>query len=217
APKPLAKAGAWLEEKSEPVVPDDFDQGEKPFIRPFMIEMADDHYELVPSRARELLGWRPEHSIRETLPKMVEALKADPAGWYAANGLTPPPWLAAAAARADAPDDPEELRAGHEAEFKAAHAAFIWAPFLNIALGAWLVVNPWLAGYESIWMRWSDVGAGAAVMLLAFATLSWRFALLRWAVAAVGLWVMFAPLAFWAPTQAAYLNGTLVGALIVGL
>lgn len=31
-PEHVAKTGAWLEEKMEPVVPDDFDQGEKPFI-----------------------------------------------------------------------------------------------------------------------------------------------------------------------------------------
>src|SRR5690606_37905427 len=30
-PVPLAKAGAWLQEKTEPLVPDDFDHGEKPF------------------------------------------------------------------------------------------------------------------------------------------------------------------------------------------
>src|SRR5690606_29417382 len=45
-PEPVAKAGAWLEEKSEPIVPDDFDKGEKPFIRPFMIDLASDNYDL---------------------------------------------------------------------------------------------------------------------------------------------------------------------------
>ena len=58
-PKTVAKAGAWIEELSEPVVPDAIDQGEKPFIRPFMIDMADDHYALDISRARDLLDWQP--------------------------------------------------------------------------------------------------------------------------------------------------------------
>ena len=48
-------------------------------------------------------------------------------------------------------------------------------------------------------------------------SLSWRFAIARWATAGVGLWVLFAPLLFWAPTAAAYLNDTLVGALVIGL
>jgi hypothetical protein len=41
-------------------------------------------------RARAVLGWEPSHSLRETLPKMVAALKADPRGWYEENKLTPP-------------------------------------------------------------------------------------------------------------------------------
>jgi nucleoside-diphosphate-sugar epimerase len=81
-PKALAKTGAWLQDNM-PLV-------EEPFIKPFMIDLADDHYELDVSRARTLLGWEPKHSLRETLPKMVEALKADPLGWYKANKLKPP-------------------------------------------------------------------------------------------------------------------------------
>lgn len=55
-PKPLGRLGARIETASEPTVPDDFDRGEKPFIRPFMIDMASDHYALDISRARELVG-----------------------------------------------------------------------------------------------------------------------------------------------------------------
>ena len=66
-------------------------------------------------------------------------------------------------------------------------------------------------------MAWSDVLSGLAIVALAFVSLSWRFPLARWATAGVGLWVLFAPLLFWAPTAAAYLNDTLVGALVIGL
>jgi dTDP-D-glucose 4,6-dehydratase len=55
-----------------------------------MIDRANDHYAIDISRARELLGWQPKRSLRETLPKMVEALKADPAQWFEDNELTPP-------------------------------------------------------------------------------------------------------------------------------
>jgi nucleoside-diphosphate-sugar epimerase len=89
-PKPVAAAGALAQAALEPLVPDAIDQGEKPFVRPFMVAMADDHYELDISRARSLLGWEPKHSLRETLPRMVEALKADPVGWYKANKLKAP-------------------------------------------------------------------------------------------------------------------------------
>ncbi|QDY99274.1 NAD-dependent epimerase/dehydratase family protein [Nitratireductor mangrovi] len=213
-PKALAGAGAWLEEKSEPIVPDDFDQGEKPFIRPFMVEMADDHYELDITRARELLGWEPRHFILDTLPAMIDHLKADPFAWYRANGITPPAWLEAADERGT---QPEKLRDGAEAAYRDAHHRFLWAPFLNMGLGAWLITSPPMLAYESRWMVWSDIVAGILVVALAFVSLSWRFGLIRWALAAVGLWVMAAPLVAWAPTAAAYLNGTLVGALVFGM
>ncbi|MBA2239335.1 MAG: NAD(P)-dependent oxidoreductase, partial [Lysobacter sp.] len=80
-PGPIAKLGAWAGVKAEPLVPDSIDEGKKPFIRPFMIDMASDHYALDTSQARELLGWLPRHNIRDTLPSIVAALKRDPLAW----------------------------------------------------------------------------------------------------------------------------------------
>jgi nucleoside-diphosphate-sugar epimerase len=85
-PKAVAKTGAWLQ--------DNLPLMEEPFIKPFMIDLADDHYSLDISRARSLLGWEPKHSLRESLPKMIGALKADPVGWHKENKLKPPPDLA---------------------------------------------------------------------------------------------------------------------------
>lgn len=212
-PKPVAKAGAWAEETLEPVIPDAIDQGEKPFIRPFMIEMADDHYALDITRARELLDWSPRHNILEELPKLISALKDDPKSWFEANGVTPPPWMETAARRGD---DPDDLRDRFEAENRAEHRRFLWAPFFTIAAGSWLIVAPATLGYQSALMTWSDIVSGAVIMVLSLLSLSWRLAPARWATALVGVWLLIAPLLFWAPTAAAYLNGTLVGALVVG-
>ncbi|EAQ04695.1 hypothetical protein OB2597_05415 [Pseudooceanicola batsensis HTCC2597] len=213
-PKPIAAAGAWAQVKAEPVVPDAFDQGEEPFIKPFMIRMADDHYELDTSRAADLLGWSPRHSLRETLPAMIANLKADPAGWYEANGLTKPHWLQVAEERGD----PEALRSRREEEFRTAHARNVWAQFLNIGLGGWMMTAPVILGYGgATWMTVSDVAAGLLVMIGSFIALSWRAALVRWGVAAVAAWIMTAPLIFWTESAAAYLNGTLAGALIFAL
>jgi len=82
-PKAVAKAGAWV----QGIVPG----VEEPFIKPWMIDLADDHYELDTSRAQRLFGWRARRSLRETLPRMVEALKDDPAAFYKANRLEGPP------------------------------------------------------------------------------------------------------------------------------
>src|SRR5918996_3263161 len=138
-PKSLAKTGAWLEEASEPVVPDAIDQGEKPFIRPFMVDMADDHYALDIARARKLLGWEPRYRLRARLTHLVQALKDDPEGWYKANRVTPPAWLETAAEEVE---DPEALRAEQERLYRAAHRRTLWAHFLNIGLGTWLMTAP---------------------------------------------------------------------------
>ena len=83
-PKAVAKAGAWVQDQIPGV--------EEPFIKPWMIDLADDHYALDISRARQLVGWSPRHTLRQTLPKMVTALKTDPEGFYRLNKLegTPP-------------------------------------------------------------------------------------------------------------------------------
>ncbi|MBI2723706.1 MAG: NAD(P)-dependent oxidoreductase [Chloroflexi bacterium] len=78
---PLAKAGAWMLDH----VP-----GQDSFIKPWMIDRANDHYALDITRARTLLGWEPKRSLRETLPKMIAALKTDPVTWYRENDLELP-------------------------------------------------------------------------------------------------------------------------------
>lgn len=78
-PKPLAKAGARA-----------MDLVGEPFIRPWMVDRADDHYELDVSRARDLLGWAPRHSLEGTLPRILEHLVEDPLAWYRENRLKPP-------------------------------------------------------------------------------------------------------------------------------
>lgn len=213
-PKPAARIGAAVQQTLEVLVPDALDQGREPFIRPFMVAMADDHYALDITRARTLIGWEPRHRVRDALPRLVQALKDDPPGWYRANGVTPPPWLAAVE-RADG--DAEAVRRKHEAMVRKQHARYLWGPFFNIVLGTWLVTAPPLLGLGSAWLAWSDRLSGVALMLFAALALSWRLGWARWVCAAIGLWLLCAPLVFWAPTAAGYLNDTLVGTLVLCL
>ncbi len=78
-PKSLAKVGAAMT---------DCVQGGDAFIKPFMVDMADDHYALDISRAKKLLGWQPTHALATTLPKIIESLKSDPEAWYRLNGVS---------------------------------------------------------------------------------------------------------------------------------
>ena len=89
-PKIAAKTGAWLQDL--PLV--ERITGEEAFIKPWMVDIADDHYELDIARVRQLLGWNPQRTLRETLPKMAAALKAEPALWYKENDLGAPSWVA---------------------------------------------------------------------------------------------------------------------------
>lgn len=84
-PKSVAKVGAWAQEK--------LPLNRPPFIKPWMIDLAADNFELDITRAHTVLGWQPKHSLRDTLPTMIPALKADPLAWYRENEIKPPLWL----------------------------------------------------------------------------------------------------------------------------
>ena len=213
-PKVLAAAGAWAQDKLEPVVPDAIDEGEKPFIKPFMVTMADDHYALDIRRARELLGWEPQHRLMDELPRLVATLKDDPAAWYKANVVAAPVWISEAD---DLGKNPDELRTRHQAQVKTEHRANLWAHFVNIGLGTWLITQPLLINVEEPLLRQSEIVLGAALIVGATVALSWRAQWARWLCAGIGALVMGAPFLFSTANAAAYLSDTLVGALIFAL
>ncbi|MEZ5364256.1 MAG: NAD(P)-dependent oxidoreductase [Bryobacterales bacterium] len=77
-PKPLAKAGAYAKQ----ALP-----GDEDFIQPWMVDLADQDYRIDIGKAQRLLDWRPQHSLRETLPRIAAHLIEDPDEWYERNGL----------------------------------------------------------------------------------------------------------------------------------
>ncbi|RVT90503.1 NAD-dependent epimerase/dehydratase family protein [Sphingomonas crocodyli] len=213
-PAPIAGVGAWAQDKAEPVVPDALDQGERPFIQPFMTRMASDHYAIDISRARKLLGWEPRHRLADKLPAIVKALKKDPAGWYEMNRLTAPAFVVEAE---DAGHDAEALRLGYERRRRAEHRETRWAHFTNIALGLWILVQPVIVQVEEPLLFWSEILLGAALMLFAALSLSWQATWARWASAGVAALIMAVPFLFWTENPAAFLSDTLVGAFAFGL
>lgn len=134
--------------------------------------------------------------------------------------------------------------AGHREMVRQMRAPWLWTNFTVIVLGTWLITSPLTFGYgvpgqvgeavlrmtaerglsapaaRGMAMTWSDVLSGALLVL--FGAWSLRphprndfFG--RWAVCFVGIWLQFAPLVFWAPSPAAYVNDTLVGAFAIAL
>lgn len=233
-PKPLAKGGAWVEDEVLEY---------EPFIRPWMVDMADDHYALDITRASQLLGWRPVRTLRTTLPRIITALKSDPVRWFTTNRLNP----AKAAAKAPEQQPEHEQHAGehghdmgpHEDHTESMRLMTLWCHYAVIALGAWLLTIPWqfslfdpaaaahvardITQERDLWpaalrnalTAWSDIGSGALLMLFGTLALWKRHQWAQWGTTAVGLWLLFAPIIFWTPSAAAYLNDTIAGALAI--
>lgn len=268
-PQALARTGAWLQTE---VLDED------PFIKPWMVDISSDHYEIDTGRARDLIGWTPRHSLRDTLPVMVESLQHDPVAWYRANKLNDARVAALGvealtqegpgeSAQGDGQDEKtakgndgqsmtfkaeplegkcgdvmqtgEGKAGGHMQEMRKAHFDLLWVHYLNLLLGAWLLSSPFVFGsfdagdfsasvlrvtqdrglqapeLRSALLGWSDVISGLLIMLFSLLSLSPRHSWAQWANTAVGIWLLFAPLLFWAPSAAVYANDTLVGGLVI--
>ncbi len=89
------------------------------------------------------------------------------------------------------------------------------ASFVNLLLGVWLITSPPTLGYGGN-LAVSDYASGALIILLSVLAFVPRLnTYARWAVCFVGVWLLFAPLIFWTPSAAAYLNDSLIGALVI--
>jgi hypothetical protein len=95
------------------------------------------------------------------------------------------------------------------------YAMYRWVQAPISALALWLIASPFTFGYSSEAMTWSDVASGVVVLVMSVLALGKHRGLVSWLIAFVGLWVLLAPLVFWAPEAAAYANGTLIGALLI--
>lgn len=81
-PKSIAKFGAFVQN----LMP----FGPPPFIKPWMVDLADDNYEFTMDKSQRVLGWKPKHNLRKALPAMIENLKKDPVAWYKRHGIPLP-------------------------------------------------------------------------------------------------------------------------------
>ena len=115
----------------------------------------------------------------------------------------------------------------------------LWAHFLVVGLGAWLLSSPLQFGLfdpeiatltardvtaeRNLWdprlrnalTGWSNIVSGLLLMLFGTLSLWRRHSWAQWGATLVGLWLMFAGLVFWTPSAAAYANDMIVGALAI--
>lgn len=122
------------------------------------------------------------------------------------------------------------------------HRQTLWIPWTLLLLGLWMMAAPWALGHgnpaqwvqpsggRGVWfgdqphtalrawlMTWSDLVSGLLLVVFGWRALRPDRPVSWWICCFTGIWLSLAPLVFWAPTAAAYLNDTVVGALVIAL
>lgn len=116
------------------------------------------------------------------------------------------------------------------------HMQTLWIYWTLVILGIWMVASPltfdygknvvepsggrdvWLSLSQRIsFMKWSDIISGLLLIFFGWRSLTPNRPYSVWICCFIGIWISMAPLIFWAPTAVAYLNATLVGALVIAL
>ena len=111
---------------------------------------------------------------------------------------------------------PGDATMAHDEEAMTHGLATPWAHFFAaLVLGVWLITSPLSFDYGDWGLGASDIVSGTLIIVFAVITLTRRSSWAPWANALVGVWLLFAPLVFWAPTAAAFLNDTLAGILVI--
>jgi uncharacterized membrane protein len=116
------------------------------------------------------------------------------------------------------------------------HMQTLWVYWMIVLLGFWMVFSPLTFDYgigtvepsggRSVWlsmeqriqfMKWSDIISGALLIFFGWRGLTPNRPVSLWVCCFIGIWLTMAPIFFWSPSSVAYLNDTMVGALIIAL
>jgi hypothetical protein len=91
-----------------------------------------------------------------------------------------------------------------------------WQDWVNLVLGLWLILSPWLLGYSSApAAMWNAVIIGVVVGLMSFLHLRGGPLWEEWANVVLGIWLILSPwiLGFSGMTSAMW-NAVIVGILV---
>lgn len=90
-----------------------------------------------------------------------------------------------------------------------------WVYYCTIVLGLWLIASPPTFGYKVPGMVWSDILAGFILIGLSYFALKPYKLWAQWGIVFLGVWLLLAPMIFWAEEGAGLLNDFLIGTLTV--
>jgi uncharacterized membrane protein len=91
----------------------------------------------------------------------------------------------------------------------------MWPFAVNIILGVWLASTALTIEPHPPALMVSDLLSSSLIIGGSALACFTRYAWVRWLLAITGLWLMCAPLVFWAPTAVSYDTNNLIGSLVV--
>ncbi|HZP59093.1 MAG TPA: SPW repeat protein [Opitutaceae bacterium] len=97
--------------------------------------------------------------------------------------------------------------------------AISWASGINLFLGVWLFISPWIITYVAAESRWNDLIVGAAVVLFSWIRLvnRGRAGVPSWINLLLGLWLIFAPFVMHYVSNGQRWNSVVVGVIVAVL
>jgi len=116
------------------------------------------------------------------------------------------------------------------------HMQTLWIYWTIILLGCWMILSPLTFSYSKgivepsggreVWlslsqrvavMKWGDIISGILLLVFGFRSLVPNRPVSVWICCFVGVYLSIAPLVFWSPTAAGYINDTLAGMMVMSL
>lgn len=95
--------------------------------------------------------------------------------------------------------------------------AINWSSGLNLLLGVWLFISPWVVPYVAPEARWNDLIVGAAIVLFSWIRLvnRSRAGVPSWINVLLGLWLIIAPFALRYVTNGQRWDSIIVGVIVI--
>ncbi len=87
----------------------------------------------------------------------------------------------------------------------------LWHAWMCAALGGWLLVSSWGVDPGKRALFVSDQICGTLILIASVWSRGKKSIWLQWVLAAIGFWLLSAPLLFWAPRAFTYISDSLVG------
>lgn len=105
-------------------------------------------------------------------------------------------------------DDRQEAHEYH-------HRKISWVYYCTFVAGLWLIASPSTFGYQVPTMIWNDILSGIALAGLSYLALKPYKLWAQWSIVFIGIWLLIAPMVFWAVEGSGLLTDYFTGTVVV--